>query len=334
MSNFAGRTRASVQQARFVQILIATNGVPFTNASGQKGSVDLGMRKPGKITIKPESLTDVAGRPIPNMYLTTIELEGYQNRIVDWLNAYLLCNVEFSQVLIKDMSGKYWNFIAEAGTYTVPTASQLLGGSYEVNMTQKDRFVKYTFTVLLTSDELQWLVTNNGSAQTGGAGTTTLPFVTGGYSRANHYRTGVGSISIGGHDVGIIDDSFSLVMKSKAQGKPDHRGRPLNNFSELDIKFGLKQTADAEMNAVLTTLEETDCSIVFNFLSGETFTITSGAALGEGTRILGEDDRSIDFEIKGTFPNNSVEATPTSIDLGVTSPTAANVHLIGYDGTI
>ena len=161
------------------------------------------------------------------------------------------------------------------------------------------------------------------SATTGDNGGTVLAIPACAYSRSNYKVPGVSTITVAGNTYGILDETFEHTIESVPNDSKDNKYRPINRKTKHHVKFGVPQTVAADLNRAITVAMQTDATIVFNDMSGGTWTYTSGAILINSTFVTGDKVRTQMYEGGGTIQNNILEATPTYQDYGVTAPTAA-----------
>ncbi len=171
---FQTYTPANVRIERLVKLRIALSAYEFASTTG---AIDVGMRQPFKLTRKVIAEMEIAGRA--PVLLNEITLEGncLQTGLANVQNAYLLGREinAFCNVQAENAQGDYYNFIENTGAYGSENGSRCLGLHWKFTITPKQRLLNLKFMAQMTQKEWEWLLTNMGSASTGGAGTTGGP---------------------------------------------------------------------------------------------------------------------------------------------------------------
>jgi len=254
-----------------------------------------------------------------------LELVTLASPISMMKDIYFLCRRPF-QAQVKTAEGLYLNFVRNSGGVLVPTGSNLLGGDWTLDITDKARSLKLDAYVEMLKTEYKWLW-NNVTASTGGAGVLTGDLAAHDYSFDNYSQAGFEYFTIDGVDVGEFN-SPHLVVKSVAT-KKDHRGRSINRRTSAVLSFNMLQTTVNEHLAVATTASH-DKTIIGYTYDGEQFKFTAGAGSVSMKTEMGDKDNFITLTIGGEVLNNPLEGTETSLKFSGTPPNIMEFVMINY----
>lgn len=329
------RLASAIFTAQFNDITIASFGFPRVNGSGSNESFHIGLRNgsEGNVEVKPRTFEDGIMRPVADrLYDVTMKWKQAENRIEDLQNAYKISNVSGgtfvgAQCWITMADGKILNFTKSDDNHVTPTAVGVVGFSFKYVNNEKECYIEWTGNVTITEPEYQLLVNTTfwSSATTGDGGGVSLNLESAGYSRSNYKVPGCATVTLAGNVYGIIDETFEHTIESVPNDSKDNEYRPINRKTKHMIKFGVPQTAAADLNRAITVAMQTDATWLFTNKSGETFTYSSGAIIINSTFTTGDKVRTQMYEGGGTIQNNPVEATPTYQDYGVTTPSVATM---------
>lgn len=312
------RLYGNVVADRVYGVKFATPGFPFINAGIVYESLSPAYRYSANFSLVSQGPEVVDKTTAYDGALATLSLESAATTLAEVKNFYIQWRGAF-QAQMYTASGQYFNFIAEAGTIDTPTASQLMGGSWEWMIDDTRRTLNLNAMTYLTGPEASWLITNSGTAQTGGTGGTSNSLTQTSATTASFRRAGfkVGGLSINGVVAGILEKGGNSIRISSVSSGPDERGRPINTAVATEAKFLLRQTALNDMLAVLTDREQ-EYTIIASTLAGETFKWTTGASSID-YNIVKQDDKSyIELSLKSEHP---IISGTNSIDWGVGTAT-------------
>jgi hypothetical protein len=254
-----------------------------------------------------------------------------QTRFADILNIHKLVLSGPHQWLFQTAKGIYLAFVDndQFGTFTSPVGSSLMGGNWAFNLTSTERTLDYTGACNMANTEWDWMWTNSGSAATGGSSGTTAGLVAHPYARANYVRSGINTITINGAQVGVFNNPSVNIQTITSSDGPDWRDRPIPAFARAACSFRMLQ---GTANDILgnSTAEQNDYTVQFGTWNDEIVQFTTGAAgIYVSNQNVGDDSMMCEVRIEGDMP--LVSGTDTSsIDIGITTSTTINCHLIGY----
>lgn len=255
------------------------------------------------------------------------------------LRAYYLLAKEPSNLRLKfvkrDATVQYANFIQDTGTPSqdgsTETGSTLVAFNPHVTVDNTTLKCELDFTGGMTPGEAAWLCNNAGSAKTGGSGGTgsLMPALTN--SRTDKGPAGIYRVDIGGVQVNLL---------TKENNKWDFQGVVPGDrkaYNDLEFVNSFKTTATIEMMGTSFSAEilqaVTDEIGAAGNMPAVTLYFQSPAGGNGGIQVqyaqntctvvpkfTGGDNKAnltIDLSFEAQF--NSDEATPDSMDFGVTA---------------
>lgn len=324
---FVGTIREIVASRQNFPFGSSTEAITFSN-----------FRKPVELTIDTQKTTGIWAREYADLYTVVgkiPELLFTPKR----LRAYYLLAKEPSNLRAKfvkrDASVQYANFIQDTGTPSVDgsteNGSTLVAFNPHATIDNTNIGCELDFTGGMTPGEYLWLCNNAGSAQTGGSGGTgsLIPALTN--NRTDRGIAGIYRVDIGGTQVNLL---------TKENCKWDFQGViPADRKSYNDLQFvnSFKTTATIEMMGTSFSAEVKQ-SILDEISSAGTMPAVTlycqSAAGGNGgiqiqyeaqtctvvpKLMLGDDKGNLTIELSYEAQFNSNEATPDSMDFGVTA---------------
>jgi hypothetical protein len=230
-----------------------------------------------------------------------VTADTLQNTIADFGAAYIYATTG-AQCIVKTSSGDVGAFVGA----TWDTAT-VMGAMIDWRFSQDESVIQYVLQSEIGSSDL-------GTAWSGSAGAHTW---TAGYDISKRKRRGVKSITIGGAPVGLIS-SFSGNIKTR--NAMVQLQRPIATGLEANMNFTMKQTAQADFDALLAVVNEDD-TVVVTFWNGETVKLT-GLFAGKAAKMTFSKEHGFQVTLKGYFPKG-----PTRIDY-TTSPTELNLIML------
>jgi hypothetical protein len=316
-TNFAGSV--SPEMHLFYEILFASPGNPFTNAVGSFESMKLGARSAGKLTRTPKSVEDVGKRPFPNRVGYAIEFDSMQTTLPVLLNAYLLSR-QFCQARFKTRAGRFYNFVNNTNLAT-PAGSSLISLGFEFTLGTNERSLKLMAEGEMYPQEWDWILAQLGTGHAGSTGTLVdLNLTQVGYDRTQYAYTGIAGVTYEGNSLGNIMSGTKITLKSAGSSK-DNRERTYFDRIEVSGEIISNQTDATTLKAFSDNLERTDGDLVITTANGESIKLTDGAVGFEAPVEIADGKFEVKATFKGEVPYNADDATPTTVDIGVTTST-------------
>ena len=328
MGAYQGLSYRNFQVPRFAKVTGATAGFAFNHATE---AFSAGLRKPGRLTKVDVGPDDAAGRPIMDKVQCKLSLPMLQTRLADVLNIHKLVLSGPHQWLFQTAKGIYLAFVDNdaAGTFTTPVGSSMMGGNWNFRITGTERTLDYEGGCNMSNTEWDWMWTNSASAASGGSSGTTAGLVAHPYARGNYIRSGINTITINGAQVGVFNNPSVSIQTVGSEDGSDWRDRPIPAFGRAACSFRMLQQS---ANDILgnSTAEQNDYTIQFGTWNDEIIQFTTGAAgLIVRNQSVGDNSTMCEVSVEGEFPLIS-GADTSSIDIGVSTATTLNCHLIAY----
>jgi hypothetical protein len=316
---FQGRVGTNIRTAKIPEIKYARDGFLFAHAT-EAGEV--GLREEGVMTYKTNMVKDSAGRSIIDSYDYEITAKGLSTAFAALRNAYLLSKAPH-QLRVKNGNGEYYNFVGNGGTFGTPTGSSLVGLSFKFRIDDKSRTLEYKWSCRVANTEHEWIY-GNITAQTGNTGGSAYPLAAAASAARSQYRrSNISQITVNAVNVGIFKDP---VIEIESTGQPDNRQAIVGDKIKVKVEWTMRQAAAADILGAASA-NDNDWTTSFTTFNDETITFATGAILIV-SEFQGSDK---EFYVKcvgeAEIPYNAVEATPNSIDIGVTTPTTLTISL-------
>jgi hypothetical protein len=313
-----GRVGTNTRTAKVLQLTYARYGYTFAHAT-EAG--EIGLREEGMIGYKTNTVKDSAGRTIIDSYDYEITGKGLGTSFAALKNAYLLSKAPH-QLRVKNGNAEYYNFVQNDGTFETPTGSGLVGLTWKWRIDDKSRTLEYKWTCRLANTEHEWIYTNAAAAQTGTSGGSAIGLTAAAYARGQYRRSNIKDITANGVNVGIFKDP---VVEIECTGQPDNRQALIGDKIKIKVEFTMRQasrldilgaasTNDNDWTTTLTTFNDETISFVGSILPVSEF---QGSDKEFYVKMIGEAE----------IPYNAVEATPNSIDIGVTDAATLTISL-------
>jgi hypothetical protein len=315
---FQGISGPNTRTARWTEVKYAGPGGAIGHATE---SGDIGLREDFTLAFKPNSTKSHDARNHIESYDVTATGKGLNTSMAALLNAYLLSKT-VHQCRFKNANGEYYSFVDNGGTMATPTGSCKLGLTWKFRIDDKQRSLEYKWTGLLSDTEYEWIFTNVAVATTGSSAGSALGLTASAYAPDQHIRGNFRSITVNGVNVGLFKDpSFEL----ESTGQPDHLKRLVGDKIKVKVEFTMRQ-AKKEDALAGSSANSNDWDLVLTTWNDETIEITGPLITSE---FQGSDK---EFYIKclseAEVPYNAVEATPNSIDIGVTDPATLTITVV------
>ncbi len=319
---FNGLKNNQVYNTRLSKIRLAS---PTTLMNHATEAIDLGLRQDASIKYKLGTVNDVAGRKFPNAVDYDIDAKGLQTSFDDIRNALVLSK-NFHQFWGIDGGGQNWYFKNNAGGATA-SGSSYLGMTFKFAIDKNSRTIEYKWMTRLFNHEHDWLINALNVTPTGETGTPPVLGLTANVMDRDDFReSNFIDVLIDGASVGMFDDA---KLEFSSNGPKDNRERVSSNMLTVKGEITLRQTAKNDFLAGFDASKQ-DYDINYLTPQGETFSFIGGAISTNTEATVGDKENMQKLIFEGEIPYNISEATPNSIDLGVTTPDLAEFHLIGY----
>lgn len=315
-TNFGGSV--SPEMALFYEILLCSPGNPFTNVALSFESMLLGLRSAGKLSRTPKSVEDIGKRALPNRVGYSLEFDSLQTSLPVVLNAYLLSR-QHCQARFTTRAGSIYNFVDNTNLAT-PAGSTLVSCGFELKIGTNERLLKFMAEGEMAPQEWDWLLSQLAVAHAGSTGTLVdLGLVEVGYDRGQYEYSGLQSVTYDGNSIGNIMSGSQITIKSAGPSK-DNRERTYFDRLEVSGEIISNQTNATTLKAFSDNLERTDDDLIITTWAGESIKLMNGVVGYEVMTELADGKFESKITIKGEVPYNADDGTPTTVDIGVTTP--------------
>jgi hypothetical protein len=218
-------TPANVASPIITAIALAAPAATFT------GGVELGLKKPTKMTVEPIVVGMSSDNDLLDAVRIKIEAQALQNRIEDLAAVYVLAQ-DVVQCVTKSALPTYHEFTGQ----TLDDET-VLGVEFEYTLKNNEAQLNYTLTGEMGVATFQGLEK-----------TTTVLTWSAGEDPTKRRRPGIQKVLIGGAPVGTIAD-FNLSIKGRStmvQG-----GRPILSGLDVTGDITMAQTTKVDVDAAL-----------------------------------------------------------------------------------
>lgn len=290
----------------------------------------LGIHQETKIEIKPRStkdINDIEYQDVWDHTITVADLETNFARLRSWM---LFCK-DYVGVGVKTSypgAYQYWNYIPSGASPVVPVGSQPMGLGFDFSLgsnTDGGRMNTLTFNCGMKTPQMEWMANNSATLNAGGA-LTLLPIIVdpiSGKTFAQRYTPGIVKITIGGVDIGRLTPRCKFGLKTVVMDDRknyDDTGIPSWMTASMDIEIQQDSLPD-EIKQVLADSYGFP-PIVATTAKNETITWEAGSTGITPTISKGDKQNHLGIKLSRSFGFNTIETTPDTIDLGLTSPLA------------
>src|SRR6266576_7118244 len=321
-------TPTGIPLTRLKEIFVATKGFPKTNVSGSFECMKLPLRKEKGAIIKVTSVEvmDVAKGARTQMFNVEITCTCLVSS-VPFLSNLLLLSRDAVQVFAAtlDATPIYCNFVASAGTFAAPTATDLLSLSCKYTLSQTVREVEIKLVGQLTDTEWNQLndSTFSASYQAGGSGGATNGLATIATPGVN-IRSGFKSCTVNAVNVGELKkDGVELILQTIHDGTEGNKGKQYARSLDLTAKVTSLQANPTNFQGAVDHTQASSYAVVLNDYNDAAWTLTSGAR-PKIVATTGDEAGSLEITMGGNYVydfTNSIQlgtpATRTLVQEGL-----------------
>lgn len=321
---FQGEAGANIRNSRWVEIIYASRGNPFSGVGAD--FLLKGLRDSVDLEVKAKTFPHVTGGLLVDFYDVSVKGKFYETSLDRILNMYLLSK-DFHQLRLVNQNAENLVFKHNTGTPGTPVGSQRVGTKFKVVIEQDTRYIEVESITRLTWQEWNWVVDNFGVATGETGGTPSLP-AEAGIDRTKQYPPGFLRISVDGDEIGIYRDS---KMEFSFEGPvQDKLNRPIPSVCKFKGEVKMWQVAEADLKAMIEAGQSDLLVEAVTYGPDETITFNPGSISITPEFMLGDKEMSGKLTLQGDFPYNGNEVTPNSMDIGVTDPAVWTINRIGY----
>lgn len=313
------------KSARLDEIIIAPSGEAF-NASD---AISFGYRELGSMSFKSKFVTDFAQQQKQYAWTVNIQHTSFQPTFPLIRDAYLMTK-RFVIARVREAVTQDKYYFIDDPTPASPTGTTNLG----IKFTYKHTVDKATLDIQcqgqMSQLQYDYMISQVGNTIAGETGGATLGLTGGGYAENKFIPGNNRTIQItnpvdGSGFIGSILD-FDFELASMAEDDVDSRERFIHNKFKYTLKGRCKNVEALEQGAYN---QDTKGVVVVNCTDAIGRVIQINQARETATITLADNKRDCEFMFTGEVNQNPNEATPQSIDIGVTN---ANILVLSTMG--
>jgi len=300
-TQFAGIDYAQILIAQWKEIAFSRALHPFNDAT-EAGTA--GLRAPAEVDFKELVVEEHQTRRLLNMVAFSSKIPLLESSLTRIKTFNQLCKEHHNLRFTNVEENLYLNMVNNAAAGGVAaTGSARVASDWRLTIGKSQRQLDLESNVNLFLGEMEWLLTNAGTAHSGGASGSPVPMDTMAYSRDHFEEYNIVDIKLNGNSVGVFGDP-TIEIYSVQQETKDNRDRGSKGWVAYKGTLMLLQDTIAQMQRAYTGATQ-DYTLQFYTDQGEEFKFTSGAADFIPAPKFHENDFHIPVSFQGRSPNTS-----------------------------
>lgn len=315
MSDFGGRNQDSILIPELIETLVGATGQPF---SEDTEAISMGLRAESEVGWEDASTKAAMELEAKDAINHTCKLVTLQSGWPQVKNAYLL-GKKSRQMRLKTADNLSLNYVRPLDETTVdPTApgcSQTMGFTWNLVIGMTARSLTLNGKTRMLKTEHDWFISQMSTPATGGTGTDTGLLTPNAYDLAEYSIPGIERIEIDGHDVGEFKDA--QVTLDGEETTMLSRTQSICRKIKLGGYIDALQMKASDLAAISTHTGILTVPMIVYLSDGKTIKYNTGTISVKAKGSLGDKEAFTKLTIAGAVGNNSNEATPDSIDIGV-----------------